>query len=113
MARLGRVTAAAGASRQSWVDLMNQMGETSYKTYRALVESPGFLDFFRQGTPIEGIEYLQIGSRPSRRSPDAPAGLSSLRAIPWVFSWTQNRVLLPAWYGLGTALQGSHELASL
>jgi phosphoenolpyruvate carboxylase len=113
MARAGSNSALAQSAKAAWLDLMNRMGEGSYKVYRALVESPGFLEFFRQGTPIEGIEYLQIGSRPSRRSADAPAGLSSLRASPWVFSWTQNRVLLPAWYGLGTALQDSREPAAL
>jgi phosphoenolpyruvate carboxylase len=94
-----------------WLGLMQKLSDSSYKSYRALVESPGFMDFFRQGTPIEGIEYLQIGSRPARKAAvlaegarPTPGDLSNLRAIPWVFSWTQNRVLLPAFYGLGTAL---------
>ena len=85
--------------------LMDQIADDSLATYRALLESPDFIRFFRSATPISEIEQLPIGSRPSRRKPDG--GLSDLRAIPWVFSWTQSRCLIPAWYGVGTAL-GSH-----
>ncbi|MEM6691753.1 MAG: phosphoenolpyruvate carboxylase [Planctomycetota bacterium] len=62
------------------------------------------MHYFRHATPINEIEQLPIGSRPSRRKPDG--GLSDLRAIPWVFSWTQARCLIPAWYGVGTAMSG-------
>ncbi len=71
--------------------------------YRALLEHPGFLDFYHTVTPIEEISRLNIGSRPARRTGER--SLSSLRAIPWVFSWTQTRANLPGWYGLGTGLQ--------
>jgi phosphoenolpyruvate carboxylase len=75
----------------------------SYAAYRELVDQPGFLEYFVHATPIEEIENLPIGSRPARRRGERK--LSDLRAIPWVFSWTQNRCLIPAWYGLGTALE--------
>ena len=79
------------------------LASDAYRAYRALVwEDDAFVDFFRAFTPIDELALLEIASRPTRR----PAGdlLGSLRAIPWVFAWTQNRVLLPAWYGCGTAL---------
>jgi phosphoenolpyruvate carboxylase len=87
-----------------WSLLMENLSERSRKTYRSLVyEQEGFLEFFHEVTPIDEISQLQISSRPARRS--GIRDLSSLRAIPWVFSWTQSRFLLPAWYGVGTALQ--------
>ncbi len=70
--------------------------------YRQLLETPGFLDFYHTVTPIEEISRLNIGSRPARRKGER--SLSNLRAIPWVFSWTQCRANLPGWYGLGTGL---------
>lgn len=87
---------------QHWYSRMNEVAETSLAKYRELLEQPSFVEFFRSVTPISEIEQLPIGSRPSRRKPDG--GLSDLRAIPWVFSWTQSRCLLPAWYGIGAAL---------
>ncbi len=84
-----------------WIETMNEASHSSFRHYRQLLEQPGFVDFFRQVTPIAEIEQLPIGSRPSRRKPGG--GLSDLRAIPWVFSWTQSRCLLPAWYGMGSA----------
>ena len=86
----------------AWTTVMEQMAETSFQAYRTLVEKPGFVEFFRQATPITEIEQLPIASRPSRRR--GGNSLSDLRAIPWVFSWTQSRVLIPAWFGLGTAM---------
>jgi len=86
-----------------WVDLMNDLAARSREVYRELVDQPGFIDYFVQGTPIDEIERLPIGSRPARRS--GKRSLSDLRAIPWVFSWTQNRHLIPAWYGLGAAME--------
>ncbi len=88
-----------------WTDCLDELAESALKHYRQLVEHPEFLDFFQEATPIQGVERMAIGSRPSRRPGDGPRGLSSLRAIPWVFSWTQNRVILPAWYGLGWAFE--------
>ena len=85
-----------------WLGLMNEASNDSFKRYRELIEMPDFVEYFRRATPVSEIEQLPIGSRPSRRNPNG--GLSDLRAIPWVFSWTQSRCLLPAWYGLGTAI---------
>jgi phosphoenolpyruvate carboxylase len=76
--------------------------ETSERAYRELVDREGFADFFRNVTPIEEIGTLPIGSRPSSRS--AGGELEALRAIPWVFAWTQNRCNIPGWYGLGSGL---------
>ncbi|MUG98310.1 phosphoenolpyruvate carboxylase [Scytonema sp. UIC 10036] len=90
---------------QPWNEIMEELAARSRKHYRALIyEQPDFIDFFHQVTPIEEISQLQISSRPARR-PSGKKDLSSLRAIPWVFSWTQTRFLLPSWYGMGTALQ--------
>ncbi|MBW4429216.1 MAG: phosphoenolpyruvate carboxylase [Nostoc desertorum CM1-VF14] len=90
---------------EPWNEIMEELAARSRQHYRALIyEQPDFVDFFHQVTPIEEISQLQISSRPARR-PSGKKDLSSLRAIPWVFSWTQTRFLLPSWYGIGTALQ--------
>jgi phosphoenolpyruvate carboxylase len=86
-----------------WVEVMEDLSATARKTYRALVyEDEGFLSFFSEASPIRELSMLNMGSRPARRVQDA--GVQSLRAIPWVFAWTQNRFLLPSWYGAGSAL---------
>lgn len=93
-------------SRQAerWEEYAEQIAHASSGFYRNLVyETPDFIKFFRQATPIDLIENLRLGSRPSRRSNSND--LSNLRAIPWVFSWTQSRHFIPAWYGLGHGLQ--------
>lgn len=92
-----------GAPQESWLSRMDGMAEKALGHYRRLVELDGFVEFFRRATPISEIEQLPIGSRPSRRKPGG--GLSDLRAIPWVFSWTQSRCLLPAWFGLGASVE--------
>jgi phosphoenolpyruvate carboxylase len=84
-------------------ELLDRLAGVAERTYRALVwESEGFVEFFRTFTPVDELGLLAIGSRPARR-PDGPDYLGALRAIPWVFAWTQNRTLLPAWYGCGSA----------
>lgn len=88
---------------EEWLTTMDRVSASSFVAYRKLLEQPRFVEFFRCVTPLTDIEQLPIGSRPSRRVPGG--GLSDLRAIPWVFSWTQSRCLLPAWYGLGAALK--------
>jgi phosphoenolpyruvate carboxylase len=87
------------------------LSEPAYRTYRGLVEDPGFVAFFRSFTPVDELSLLALGSRPERR-PDSEGYLASLRAIPWVFAWTQNRCLVPAWFGCGTAFAGA-DLAGL
>jgi phosphoenolpyruvate carboxylase len=81
----------------------DQLAEYAYSHYRRLVDHPHFLSFYSQATPIDAIEHAKIGSRPARRS--GRRTLSDLRAIPWVFSWSQARFSLTGWFGFGTALQ--------
>jgi phosphoenolpyruvate carboxylase len=86
-----------------WVETAEGLATRSREVYRQLIyDQPQFADFFHQVTPIEEISQLRISSRPARRG--GKRDLGSLRAIPWVFGWTQSRFLLPSWYGVGTAL---------
>ena len=86
-----------------WVDAMDTMSTASRAHYRTFVhDDPDFPELFRSMTPIDVIERLRIGSRPAKRR--AMRGVGDLRAIPWVFAWTQARVILPGWYGVGTGL---------
>ncbi len=81
---------------------VEDIARLSYKAYRKLAEDPGLLNYFQSSSPVEELALLKIGSRPSRRF--GATGISDLRAIPWVFAWSQNRHLLTGWYGLGFAL---------
>ncbi|NOY29889.1 MAG: phosphoenolpyruvate carboxylase [Planctomycetes bacterium] len=92
----------AALDKTAWGKTMDRLSERSYQKYRELVEQPDFVEFFQRTTPITVVEQLPIGSRPARRR--GSSGLKDLRAIPWVFSWTQCRCLIPAWYGFGTAV---------
>jgi len=83
---------------------LESLSKSSQKAYQALLRSDGFIDFYRQATPIDALENARIGSRPARRTGKKSHSISDLRAIPWVFSWTQARFYLPGWYGVGTAL---------
>lgn len=82
--------------------LMNALAESAFQHYRALITREGFIDYFLQTSPIEQIASLNLGSRPASRK--TLTRIQDLRAIPWVFSWTQNRLMLPAWYGFGSAV---------
>ena len=89
---------------------MTELTAISREAYRALVERPGFAAFFQAATPIDLIPGLGLGSRPASRpggsaGAAAPPEIDALRAIPWVFAWSQSRANLPGWYGLGTALE--------
>ncbi|MDJ0787819.1 MAG: phosphoenolpyruvate carboxylase [Myxococcota bacterium] len=98
----------AALPKDSWLAAMHELADRSRETYRALVhDDPAFVEFFHHATPIDTISSLQIGSRPARRK--AGAGISDLRAIPWTFAWNQNRLLLSAWYGAGTAFEAWHK----
>jgi len=88
--------------RREWTTITARMAERSWAVYRELVDQPGFIRYFAETTPIDDIETLPIASRPARRHGERT--LDDLRAIPWVFAWTQSRCMIPAWYGLGTAL---------
>ena len=84
--------------------VMNRLVDWSYQAYRQLVfATPGFSDFFFQATPIKEVSQLNIGSRPASRK--KVTDIDGLRAIPWVFSWSQSRMMFPGWYGVGTAFQ--------
>ncbi len=90
---------------ERWRALAGELALHSRQVYRELVhDRPGFVEYFREATPIDVIERLKLGSRPSKRAAGAQAGAQSLRAIPWVFAWSQNRSGFTAWYGVGSAL---------
>jgi phosphoenolpyruvate carboxylase len=101
--RLGS-SGAVAAIEPAHAAALDELAGSAETAFRALVhEDPAFVPFFRSFTPVEELALLNVGSRPARRL-DADRFLDGLRAIPWVFGWTQNRCLLPAWYGCGTAL---------
>jgi phosphoenolpyruvate carboxylase len=97
-----------GNDMPEWHAMMDVIAAASRAAYRTLVyDTDGFYDYFREATPIDLIERMRIGSRPSARR--TQSGIGDLRAIPWVFSWTQARCMLPGWYGIGTGLQQAVE----
>jgi phosphoenolpyruvate carboxylase len=86
-----------------WREAMEYIAASGYAAYRQLVyDTPGFLEYWQQATPIDELSSLSISSRPARRR---AGGFAGLRAIPWIFSWTQSRALLPSWYGVGYAFE--------
>ncbi len=92
-----------GNDMPEWHAMMDVIAEESRRVYRKLVyHTPGFYEYFRTATPIDLIERMRIGSRPSSRR--SQSGIEDLRAIPWVFSWAQSRCNLPGWFGLGSGL---------
>ena len=97
-----------GNDMPEWHEMMDVIAAESRVAYRKLIyDTPGFYEYFRSATPIDLIERMRIGSRPSSRR--SQSGIEDLRAIPWVFSWTQARFVLPGWYGLGTGLAKAAE----
>ncbi len=96
-------TLSQGSQQDTDESVLAELSGHAYRTYRALVESDGFMQYFMEATPISAIAKLNIGSRPASRK--ALASIKDLRAIPWVFSWSQSRVMLPGWYGFGSAVK--------
>src|SRR5690606_29375855 len=93
------------APEPAWRELMERLASDGVAAYRTVVrEHPQFVDYFRQATPEQELGRLPLGSRPAKRR---EGGVESLRAIPWIFAWTQTRMMLPAWLGWETALQNA------
>jgi phosphoenolpyruvate carboxylase len=89
---------------EEYYGIMERLSEIAYRAFRTLVyETPGFVDYFHASTPIKEIAELHIGSRPASRK--ATGKIEDLRAIPWVFSWSASRIMLPGWYGFGSAVE--------
>ena len=105
---LHRTSLLPGTLLETWNSTMDVVAEQGKQTYRSLVRDPALVPFFVAATPVDELGKMNIGSRPAKR-PGGLGGLEDLRAIPWVFGWTQTRMILPGWFGVGSGLAAAFD----